>query len=155
MDEIGPAGTGVTDKNAVEIRKKTLWPTLLSGGGVEWYFGYHALPLGGDMRTEDFRTRADMWRYTRHARAFLKGLPLETMKPDDSLLGISNGQVFYKSGAVYALYLPAGGQTTLDLSKDKGTFGLRWYNVANGKFSTEKSITAGKKSQPRSTGFFR
>ena len=26
-------------------------------GHIEWYAGYHSLPLGGDMRLEDFRTR--------------------------------------------------------------------------------------------------
>ena len=143
LDEISPAGTGVTDSNAAEIREKTLWPALLSGAaGVEWYFGYHSLPLGGDMRVEDFRTRADMWRFTRHARNFLDGLPLDDMKPDDSLLG-SGGQVFFKAGDVYAVYLPNGGQTTLDLSAESGNFGLRWYNVTTGKFGAEKTIAAG------------
>jgi len=143
LDEIAPAGTGVTDSNAAQIRQQSLWPAYLSGaGGVEWYFGYHSLPLGGDMRCEDFRTRQDMWRYTWFARQFIQALPLAEMAPDDSLLGTS-GQVFYATGKIYALYLPNGGETTLDLQAETGTFSLRWYDVTTGNYSSASDVSAG------------
>jgi len=142
LDEIGPAGTGVTDTNAEQIRRETLWPAYLSGsGGVEWYFGYHSLPLGGDMRCEDFRTRADMWQFTWVARQLVEQLPLPDMIPDDSLLSVG-GQVLYQAGVVYALYLPNGGNATLDLSAETGDFQLRWYDVATGQFSQPTTVTA-------------
>jgi len=143
VDEIGPAGTGVTDTNTEYVRKNTLWPAYLSGAaGVEWYFGYHKLPLGGDMRCEDFRTRKEMWKATWIARQFIAELPLETMVPADGLLGGQNGQVFAQAGAVYAVYLPNGGQATVDLSAEEGNWGLRWYNVNNGKWSATYGVDA-------------
>ena len=48
---------GLTDENAVELRQKILYDVLFSGGDLELYAGYHALPLGGDLRLEDFLTR--------------------------------------------------------------------------------------------------
>jgi hypothetical protein len=144
LDEIGPAGTGVTDQNAAQIRRLTLWPAYLSGsGGVEWYFGYHDLPLGGDMRTENFRTRADMWDYTWIARQFLADLPLPQMDPDDSLLSGANGHVFAEAGSVYAIYLPDGGSASLDLTGQAGDYELRWYDVATGEWSAASDLAGG------------
>lgn len=144
LDEIGPAGTGVTDANAADIRRRTLWPAYLSGsGGVEWYFGYHSLPLGGDMRCEDFRTREDMWRFTWIARQFIEPLPLPDMSPDDSLLSVGNGQVLYQPGVVYAVYLADGNDGSLDLSGESGAFQLRWYDVATGSYSDPSTIQGG------------
>ena len=137
LDEIGPAGTGVTDMNAPEIREVVLWPALMSGaGGVEWYFGYHALPLGGDMRTEDFRTREEMWLYTRNARRFFEeNLPYWEMEPDDALLRGSSGEVFRKAGEIYAVYLPPGSSgAELDLGPSTGSLDLRWFDPREGAF---------------------
>jgi hypothetical protein len=144
LDEIGPAGQGVTDKNAKTIRRQTLWPAYLSGaGGVEWYMGYHSLPLGGDMRLEDFSTRKEMWAYTWIGRLFMAELPVSEMAPKDNLLGIDDGQVFYKKGLVYAIYLPNGGQTTLNLSAENGSWEMKWYNVNTGTWGQVVTLTAG------------
>lgn len=135
LDEIAPANVGVTDMNAPEIRRLTLWPALMSGaGGVEWYFGYHNLPLGGDMRAEDFRTREEMWRYTRFARHFFEEhLPFWEMEPRDELLR-GDGDVFVKDGSVYAVYLPDG-DATLDLGPATGSLELRWFDPRTGEFA--------------------
>ena len=146
LDEIGPAGIGVTDMNAPEIRRLTLWPALMSGaGGVEWYFGYHALPLGGDMRTEDFRTRAPMWRFTRIARRFFEEeLPLSAMTPRDDLLSGATGDVFMAPDEVYAVYLPDGSPSAaLDLSGASGTFEQRWFDPRAGTFEASSSTITG------------
>ncbi len=135
LDEIAPAGVGVTDTNAPEIRELTLWPALMSGaGGVEWYFGYHALPLGGDMRTEDFRTREEMWVYTRNARRFFEdNVPFWEMEPADELLR-GTGDVLAKPGEVYAVYLPSGAAgAELDVG-GTGSLALRWYDPRAGAF---------------------
>jgi hypothetical protein len=109
---------------------------------VEWYFGYHSLPLGGDMRCEDFRTRADIWQYTRVARQFVEPLPLPDMIPDDSLLSASDGQLLYQVGVIYALYLPNGGNHTLDLSAEYGDWKVLWYNVETGEWAQPVSVPA-------------
>jgi hypothetical protein len=148
LDEIGPADTGVTDTNAPQIRKQTLWPALLSGSaGVEWYFGYHSLPLGGDILFEDFRTRSEMWNYTRLAREFMHAeLPFWDMEPDDGLVSTTSGtaEVFAKAGSVYAVYLSdASGSPRLDLSGTSGSFTQRWFDPRTGEVSDAVTVTGG------------
>lgn len=139
LDENNPAGSGLTDKNAADLRKRVLYDVYFSGGSIEWYFGYHNLPLGGDMRTEDFRTREDMYRYMWYARDFMqKNLPFWEMQPNDGLLSgesgaFGGGQVFFKAGEVYAVYLPdASPSGTLSLAP--GNYTKRWYNPRTGQF---------------------
>jgi len=149
LDEIGPAGTGVSDTNAAEIRRITLWPALLSGaGGVEWYLGYHPLPLGGDMRCEDFRTREEMWRFTRNAIQFMQdNLPFWNMAPADELLAgeAGDGEVFALPGEVYAVYLPDASSTgSLDLSGATGELEQRWFDPRAGVFAgATRTVTGG------------
>lgn len=136
MDEIGPAGVGLTGSNADELRRTVLYPVYFSGGNLEWYFGYHALPLGGDMRTENFRTREPMYRYMRFARQFmLEHLPFQAMSPaDDALVGAGVGdQVFALEGKVYAIYL-ARGDIDARLTVPDGRYRLRWFDPRNGGF---------------------
>lgn len=153
MDEIGPATKGLTDNNADELRKTALYPVYFSGGNIEWYFGYHPLPLGGDMRTENFRTREPMYRYMRYAREMmLAELPFWQMQPDDELHSAgasSQVQVFSKAGSVYAVYLPDATDTGT-LSVPAGDYQLRWFNPRNGQFTgdpetatAEDTITLG------------
>lgn len=141
MDENSPAGTGLTDDNADDLRKRVLYDVYFSGGNIEWYAGYHDLPLGGDMRLEDFRTREAMWQYMWYARRFMQeNLPFWTMEPADDLLDdeasdFGGGQVFAQPGEVYALYLPkANPSGSLDLSDATGEFELRWFNPRTGDF---------------------
>jgi hypothetical protein len=141
IDEVGPAGTGLTPNNADTLAEDVLWPSFFNGGaGVEWYFGYHALPVGGDMRTEDFRTRQDMWRLQRHAHTFLAALPLRDMEPDDSL--VTQGECIAQPGYTYAIYLESGGSTTLDLSAATGTWKARWFDPDNGVWLQEDVFRA-------------
>lgn len=143
LDEVGSASTGVTDENAASMRRTVLWPALLSGaGGVEWYFGYHSLPLGGDMRTENFRTRSAIWQYTRVARHFIETLPLESMTLCDNRVQ-SNDQCFRKAGEVYALYRPSGDAPTLDLSGESGLFDITWHDVVTGASTGGGSVNGG------------
>ncbi len=154
MDEIGAPQVGLTDTNTDELRKLVLYPVYFSGGNLEWYFGYHNLPLGGDIRTEDFRTREAMYRYMWIAREFMQDhLPFWQMTPDDSLHTLpaamveeaesvsetevsptSDVQVFYLDGEVYAVYLPTG-EAVGSLSVIPGTYTLRWFNPRDGGFA--------------------
>ena len=143
MDEVGPATTGLTDTNADELRKSVLYPIYLSGGNIEWYFGYHPLPLGGDMRTENFRTREPMYRYMRYAREMMQAeLPFWEMEPDDSLHSAgstSNVQVFAKKGAIYAVYLPdATDSGSLSVPDDE--YQIQWFNPRSGLFNGQTTI---------------
>lgn len=137
MDE---NGGGLFDSNADDLRRRVLYDVTFSGGQIEWYFGYNDLPLGGDMRTEDFRTREAMWDFMWFARRLLESMPFWEMEPHDELLtgesgDFGGGEVFAKPGECYALYLPATQSTgTLDLGATAGDFSLAWYNPRSGAF---------------------
>ncbi|MEO0421580.1 MAG: DUF5060 domain-containing protein [Pseudomonadota bacterium] len=144
MDENNPAGSGLNDENAEDLRKRVLYDVYFSGGAIEWYFGYHDLPLGGDMRTEDFRTRAEMYDYMWYARRFLEEqVPFWEMAPNDALLSgeagaFGGGEVLAKVGEAYAIYLPdADPAGSLDLGGVAGSFVRRWYDPVTGEFAGE------------------
>ena len=133
MDEVGPARVGLTDENIDSLRKRVLYPVYFSGGNIEWYFGYHALPLGGDMRLENFRTREPMYRYMRYAREFLEALPFWDMQPADELLSQAgdNDQVFAQIGQTYAVYIEDAANTRL-LDVEAGEYEKQWFNPRTG-----------------------
>jgi hypothetical protein len=151
IDEIGPAGTGLSASNAVDLRRKTLYDVYFSGGQIEWYLGYHPLPQGGDMRLEDYSTREEMWLYMRNARLFMqKKIPFWNMEPMDQLLtGESGtnggGEVFAQLGETYAVYYPNATNTgVLNLTGAAGSLTQRWFSPRLGIFVTgPKTIQAG------------
>ncbi len=138
MDEVDPAPVGLNGSNSDELRKAVLYPVYFSGGNIEWYFGYHELPLGGDMRTEDFRTRESMYRYMRYARELMQNeLPFWEMQPADDLYESADSggvEVFAKTGESYAVYLPVAVDTGA-LQVAAGEYELRWFNPRTGTFS--------------------
>lgn len=136
LDEIGPASTGVVpdavDPSHDAVRKQALWGNLMAGGGgVEWYFGYSY--AHHDLTCEDWRSRDAMWDQTRIALEFFQQhLPFHRMRHADALTSATNDYVFASPGEVYAVYLPTGGTTQLDLGSCTGTFSVRWYNPRTG-----------------------
>jgi hypothetical protein len=135
-----------TTSNMAIQRKEILWPTYFSGGaGLEYYFG------SLDQSLQDFRPYESLWKWTWYARKFIEeNLPYWQMKPADGLLtgessSYGGGQVFAKTGQVYAVYLPnasLGG--TLNLSGVSGEFALSWYNPRIGAFEgTTRTVTGG------------
>jgi len=132
LDEIGPAHTGVKpDKDDYwhdEVRKKHLWGNLMAGGaGVEWYFGYKF--AHNDLNCEDWRSRDHLWDLTRYALEFFhQHLPFTEMSHHDELTSAKDDYCFAKPGEIYAIYLPSGGTTKLDLGEGSTTFSVRWYN---------------------------
>jgi hypothetical protein len=155
QDEQGPATLGVppdpgfqgyagTAKNGStvgydlhDIRKATLWGTLLAGGGgVEYYFGYQ-LPEN-DLVCEDFRSRDQSWDYCRIALEFFtrERIPVEKMANADELVGNpqhnNSRYCLAHPGQLYLVYLPAGGSTELDLSAASGDFSVSWFNPRTG-----------------------
>ena len=133
---------GVTNNNAAQRRKLLLYDVYFSGGNIEWYFGYHPLPVGGDVTAGDFSQRSNIWRYTRIAREFMENeLPFWRMEPADKLVtgeSDSNGgaEVFAAKNETYAVYLPSASSTaTIDLRGANNNFTLRWFDPSNGKFT--------------------
>jgi hypothetical protein len=127
-----------------------LWANLMAGGGgVEWYFGYKS--PNNDLNCEDWRSRDRMWDYTRFALEFFqKHLPFAAMEPTDELTDNPDDYCLAQPGKVYAIYLPQGSTTGIDLSKEQGSFEVKWYNPRTGGdlvSGSIKSVDAGQNSQ--------
>lgn len=148
LDENNPQDVGLTATNMDALRKRVLYSVLFSGGNLEWYSGASI----ADLELEDFSEFEAMWQYTAHARNFLlDNTPFWDMEPADSLLTYQrdDGQVFYKAGEIYAIYLPDGKagdeKAAIDLSAETSTFSKRWYNPRTGRFQgPEKSLRSGR-----------
>jgi hypothetical protein len=120
-----------------DVRRRTLWGTLMAGGaGVEYYFGY-ALPQN-DLLCEDWRSRERSWGYAAAALRFFASerIPFHEMEPADALVGnaAEDDSVYAlaKPDAAYLVYLPKGGQARLDLAGARGSFRLQWFDPRHG-----------------------
>lgn len=129
-----------------DIRKYTLWGTLMAGGsGVEYYFGY-TLPQT-DLSCQDWRSRAKSWEYCRIALEFFGsgGIPFHDMENTDVLAGNNHHDnsiyCFSKPGEIYLVYLPEGGTASLDLQEHTGTYSLEWFDPRNGGETIKGSIS--------------
>ncbi|MEM9380194.1 MAG: DUF5060 domain-containing protein [Planctomycetota bacterium] len=140
MDENGTWDVGVNGSNANEMRCEVLYDVLFSQGGLEWYFGYHPLPLGGDLRTENFRTREEIFRYSRIAREFIEEhLEPASMVPTDQFVtgeagAFGGAEVVRQVGNRMAIYMPSAAQTpTVDLSDMPGAYQVTWFDPRTGE----------------------
>jgi len=135
-----------------DIRKFTLWGTLLAGGGgVEYYFG-STLPQN-DLGCQDWRSRHQSWTWAGIALRFFReqNIPLGEMANADHLVGNPQHDnrcyCFARPGELYLVYLPAGGTAELDLSGVAGAFSLGWFNPREGGTLLEtKDISGGTKA---------
>ena len=144
----GFAGPKGKKYNLHDIRKKTLWGTLMAGGaGVEYYFGYK-LPEN-DLLSEDWRSRDKSWDYCRIAVNFFSknNLPLGEMKSANALVGNTKNDnsryCFAKAGEVYLVYLPNGGTSKLNLEGQSGGFTISWFNPRKGGKVVETATVTG------------
>ena len=98
-----------------------------------------------DINCEDWRSRDVMWDQTRYALEFFhKYLPFWRMAPADTLITAEKAYCFAKPGQIYAVYLPNGGTTNLDLGDSPATFAVHWYNPRTGgelQTGTKSEIT--------------
>lgn len=134
MDEIGKWDVGVVpdsvDPNHDTLRKEVLWGSLMAGAaGVEWYFG--AKQPHNDLTCEDWRQRENMWKQTTIARRFFENyLPFTQMNPADELTSSAADYCLAIVDDTYAIYLPAGETTAVQLSDQ--VFGVKWFDPTKG-----------------------
>ena len=133
----GKAGNAKQSYDLHDIRKLTLWGTLMAGGGgVEYYFGYK-LPQN-DLIAQDYRSRDRSWDFARIALEFFPAnqIPFWEMKNADGLIGNPTHDnsrfCLARKGEVYLVYLPKGGTGRLDLSGDPGEFAIQWFDPRHG-----------------------
>lgn len=137
FDEQTPASHGVVP-DAFDfwhdvIRRDSLWPMLLGqGGGCEWYFGF-GFPHT-DLDCEDFRSRENLWALAARATQFVRAhVPFDRMVSADELAsGGIEAHVLALPGEHYLVYLPFGGQVTLDLGASSEAFRVSWFDARNG-----------------------
>jgi hypothetical protein len=104
---------------------------MAGGAGVEWYFGYE-FPHN-DLHCEDWRSRDHLWDLTRLAVEFFHTyLPFEQMSHADGLTAAPDDFCFAQPGFCYAVYLPHGGSTTLDLQQHDFQFEVEWFDPRQG-----------------------
>ena len=112
------------------------WGHFLGGGaGVEWF-------LSADLTLEEFTADEGNRLITQHAVDFMHNyLPFWEMEPDNSLTTDTESFVFHKPGEVYAVSLPEGGTTDINLTGYPGSYTVQWYDPWNGGALQDGTIT--------------
>lgn len=122
--------TDVQDPGHDKVRKLAIWGHYMAGGTGTMFFFTDPI---GDINMEDFRSRDQLFELIDHAARFVSTyLPFTEMKHADALTPVKNDYVLAKPGQAYAVYLPEGGTTALDLSGATGSFEVKWYNPRTG-----------------------
>ena len=80
---------------------------------------------------------------TGHTRAYAEKIDLAAMTPQDALS--SSGYCLANAGKEYLVFLPGGGEVTLDLSLTSGLFVAEWFNPATGLAIAGQSVSGGAK----------
>jgi len=119
-------------------RKVEFWAVLMAGGaGTEWYLGHGPYPV------TDWRDWDRLWDQTSYGLEFFQRyLPFVEMKHNDALVANDDGQIFAKEGQIYAIYLPNGGTTDLDLGTVNRRFEVRWYDPRTGGALQEGTVNS-------------
>ncbi len=122
---------------------------VAGGAGCEWLFGY-GYPHH-DISCEDWRSRDRMWDQTRHALEFFhRYLPFPEMRHADELATAQGAFCLAKPGEIYALYLPAGGTSSIRL--EPGRYEVRWYDPRAGGELQSGTVTLAEGPGPASIG---
>jgi hypothetical protein len=153
-----PKATGVPADNSTgtitrdDIRKNVLWGNLMAkGAGVSYYFGSTT-----DLTCQDFRSYDKLWDYYTYAERFFRNYLLEnTLIQSNQLSAMTNSDDKITAGKGYCLssdgyapfvvYLPSGGNASLDLSTSTNNDSLRawWYNPRTGGLLQKGNVLVG------------
>ena len=140
LDEVGPANAGVLPDDAEDAAenhrdvRRALWANLLSGGsGAEWYFGYQY--HDNDLNLEDFRSRAEVWRFSKIAREFAEREGLHEYEPAPELYEAERVVAARRPASETAdgallVYVPAGRDP--DAALPAGRHAVRWFDPLSG-----------------------
>jgi len=133
-----------------KVRKLAIWGHYMAGGtGTMFFF----TEPSGDLNCEDFRTRDHLFDLMHYAQDFfVRYLPFERMKHRDELTPAKDDYVFAAPGEIYAVYLPNGGSTELDLTGATGSFEVKWYNPRTGGELRDGSVRTLEGGTARSLG---
>lgn len=111
------------DEGRPEHDRRAWWSAYLGGGVWE----AHVL----QPYDRPHSTWETVWTELGGTRAFMQSLPFWEMQPHNELVKEGVAFCLAKPSAVYALYLPSGGDVRVELPKN-GTYKYVWWNPANG-----------------------
>lgn len=119
-----------------KARKMAIWGNYMAGGTGVLFYGFERSGdtyLSNNRNLEDYRRRDHFFDLIRYAHDFVVDyLPIPDTHHADELTPLPNDYVLAKPGEVYAVYLPDGGTTTLNLAGVSGNFEVKWYNPRAG-----------------------
>jgi hypothetical protein len=116
-----------------------VWKSFCRGHNPLFMDPYDGTVLGkvGDKQWEP------IYRALGQSRRFAERMNLAQMSPHNELS--STSYCLAAPGAEYLIYLPEGGSVTVDLSASKGELDVEWFDPAQEKTSSAKSIPGGDK----------
>jgi len=116
-----------------------VWKSFLRGHNPIFMDPYDGSVLGSpsDSRWEPIR------RAMGHTRRFAERMNLAETKPRKDLA--SSGYCLANPGQEYLLYLPDGGEVTVDLTEVRGTIVVEWMHPVKGTITPGKTSSSGDK----------
>jgi len=118
------------------------WKFILAGGAIYDNLDY-SFTVGSENGTSPIDDGTPGWGGTNYRnqlqilKKFIEGFNFIRMKPDNSILKITKGnlssfQVFTEPGKQYAIYLEKGKSTEFTLQMPDGEYTAEWINVLSG-----------------------
>jgi hypothetical protein len=128
------------DEGRPEQQRAAWWAAYLAGGVWE----AHVLrPYDRPMSTWK-----KTWIELGGARAFMESLPFWEMRPHNELVTSGQALCLASPGTAYALYLPTGGNVTIELQAN-AEYEIAWWDPSNGlhgQFADGGRIAGGERS---------
>lgn len=134
-----PRITSVNEQTRTKLRTQVLYPIFFGGGNFEMHYR-DAYGQDGALTIQDLEPMMDDMK---RARQFVESLPFPEMEPCNELLTGQSNYCFGKDGNVYAIYLPAGRELAVDLTKSVGSYNIAWFNPRTGELSKAGSVAGG------------
>lgn len=139
------SGVDLVDAATIlKMRTKVLYPIYLSGGNFELHFkdSYGAVFNSGGEVT--ITALGPMWDDMFRARQFLEQVPFAEMEASPQLISSADRNLcLAKPGSVYAIYLSAGGNASINLTDIGGEYQVQWYNPRTGERADGGRVTGG------------
>ncbi len=103
-------------------------------------------PYDGGVLDSAFNPEWDPIRRSMgYARRFAERMNLKEMSPHGELA--STEYCLANPGVEYLVYLPEGGEVTVDLSGGAGQFTVEWFNPSTGEVAPANEVTGGAKRE--------
>ena len=118
-----------------ELARKGMW-AIATGGGSYQVFNKN----NDELMTAEFELWEETWDYADIVRRTMETLPLDDMEPDNFF--VSSGFCFAEPGKHYLVYLPDGGEVTVDVAGRGLT--ATWLDPRTGEKTVAGAAAEGK-----------